>query len=653
MKKKGMKGTLISSLIAITLSFSTLVGTTFAWFTDSEEIGGNVIQTGTLSVGLYWADGKEDPASVEWKDASEGEIFNSTLWEPGYTEARHLKVVNEGSLAFKYRLNIVPTGEVSALADVIDVYFIGGATQVESRTQIDAQYKIGTLRQMIEDPDGAGYGVLTVDDTTTDVKENVATGTIVLKMQESAGNEFQDKMIGDSFSVQVMAAQYTHESDGFDDQYDKDAKYTASVSTLNALFTAIENGDNVKLTKTITIDEAAVEYIKGRSSVTTFALGDDTEIIASNAVIDGNGITVYRTENTKDKPLFEVAENCTLTLSNITLDGGANWTGEIDSTLLRGTINSGITTSGNLVVTSSNAHLVLEEGTVLQNNDGAYAVNLGTRLGATLTLNGGWIINNRSEAGAIWGGGHIIINEGSKINYNSSTGIAGAIRMVGQCNLTMNGGEICNNVATTDGGAIWGYGINGNTSVYKLTSGKINNNMAGGVGGAIYTGTYSEIYIAGDFEICGNVASDSGAMRLTNYTKLNMSGGKISNNVSTDKPEYNGFYGWCPILTITGGELADDIYIEGGHTPIVGGSGITGVVYFDVSTNHNTVNLAKNFGTFEFMVAEGDNFEAFNLKPEEGYVYVEGDENKLKCLNEGHETYWDATTGSFRLKVSN
>ena len=49
------------------------------------------------------------------------------------------------------------------------------------------------------------------------------TVTIALKMQESATNEYQDKYIGSSFSIQLLATQLTYEEDSFDDLYDEDA----------------------------------------------------------------------------------------------------------------------------------------------------------------------------------------------------------------------------------------------------------------------------------------------------------------------------------------------------------------------------------------------------------------------------------------------
>lgn len=352
--------------------------------------------------------------------------------------------------------------------------------------------------------------------------------------------------------------------------------------------------------------------------------------IASNITIKGElPQTVYSRKDGFTGNMFVAKAGVTLTVENLVIDG------------------AGATATGYLVGAEANANIILNAGTVLKNNNGALAVNLGTRIGATLTLNGAEISNNSSDAGAIWGGGHITINEGSKIINNSSTGVAGAIRMVSNCNLTMNGGEISNNTAATNGGAIYGYGA----STYNFNGGKMSGNTAD-VGGAIYTGDSSVINISGDFEMTGNTAGSSGAVRFTNRTTLNMTGGKISGNTSTDNANYDGFYGWNVAANITGGQIDDNFTLDSGLYCTLGGDGIDGVVYFALNTNHNTALLAENFDTFKFHVAEGDNFNAFNLKPAAGYTYTEGDEAKLICLNEGYSTYWDAATSTFKIKAN-
>jgi hypothetical protein len=76
------------------------------------------------------------PWAIPITEASAGPIFNYDKWEPGYSVARHIKISNEGSLALKYKLTITANGEVSELADVIDVYYVdpaGGEYSLENK----------------------------------------------------------------------------------------------------------------------------------------------------------------------------------------------------------------------------------------------------------------------------------------------------------------------------------------------------------------------------------------------------------------------------------------------------------------------------------------------------------------------------------------
>ncbi len=218
-KTRSTKSALISSVLALFLCITMLIGTTFAWFTDSVTSANNIIKSGTLDVELYYADGtKAVPAAdaAEWKDASKGAIFNSTVWEPGYTDAKHLMISNEGTLALKYQLAIIPNGEVSKLADVIDVYYIENGAQVATRKDLETKYQPqGTLADLIRT--GIHEGALSAD---TDY-----VTTIVLKMRETAGNEYQDLSIGADFSIQLIATQMTEENDSFDNRYDVGAPY--------------------------------------------------------------------------------------------------------------------------------------------------------------------------------------------------------------------------------------------------------------------------------------------------------------------------------------------------------------------------------------------------------------------------------------------
>jgi len=207
------------SALSLLLCVSMLAGTTFAWFTDSVTSANNIIKSGNLDVEMYWAEGIEDPNAdtTTWTDASTGAIFNYDLWEPGYTEVRHIKIANEGSLALKYQLNIFANGDVSNLAEVIDVYFVDPAVQVADRTALDSIEPIGTLTEILAGMPSNVSGEL--------LAEEIATVTIALKMRESAGNEYQNKEIGSNFAVQLLATQLTAETDSFDDQYDANAEF--------------------------------------------------------------------------------------------------------------------------------------------------------------------------------------------------------------------------------------------------------------------------------------------------------------------------------------------------------------------------------------------------------------------------------------------
>ena len=106
------KRALLASVLSVVLCFAMLVGSTFAWFTDSVTSGKNKIVAGNLEVSLEYAVVGEDGSFKEWKDAQDASLFDkNALWEPGHTEVVYLKVENKGSLALKYMLGVNPDVE--------------------------------------------------------------------------------------------------------------------------------------------------------------------------------------------------------------------------------------------------------------------------------------------------------------------------------------------------------------------------------------------------------------------------------------------------------------------------------------------------------------------------------------------------------------
>ena len=86
--KKALRGSLFALFLCIVL----LIGTTFAWFTDTASTGVNKIQAGNLKVDLEVATAWDDNGNVtKWESANDktldfkkakGAEEEQILWEP-------------------------------------------------------------------------------------------------------------------------------------------------------------------------------------------------------------------------------------------------------------------------------------------------------------------------------------------------------------------------------------------------------------------------------------------------------------------------------------------------------------------------------------------------------------------------------------------
>ena len=236
--KKTTKRALLSSVMAIVLCLAMLIGTTFAWFTDSASTAVNKIQAGKLDIALEMknADGSWVPAegqTLTWKKAAGAPAGEQILWEPGATYALpELHIVNKGNLALKYKVvfsAINGDEDAMKLAEVLDVSLNGN--------------KVGTLKDALTstDTDGFAHGNLTAKGT-----EGATSGVlkITVQMQTTAGNDYQGLSIG-GIAVTLLATQDTVENDSFGNQYDKDAEYPAITvgTTLDDVFTGLTDKD--------------------------------------------------------------------------------------------------------------------------------------------------------------------------------------------------------------------------------------------------------------------------------------------------------------------------------------------------------------------------------------------------------------------------
>lgn len=295
---KSTKKSLVASGLSLLACCALLAGTTFAWFTDNVTNKGNKIEAGTLEVSFAEWDGTKGG----YVPVGEEPIFNYDLWEPGYTDIAAVKIGNEGTLALKYKLEIIANGATD-LAKAIDVYYYQGGNALNglpkdfAALKADGNYtNLGTLDKLLADEDNNGVANGHLEAGEADF------AIIALHMQETAGNEFQGKSIGGTFDIVLNATQYSseNEKDGFGDKdYDADAPvikfdgadgeaaFREAVAALNE-GEILEVSGTLDLTEPVTIDKDAVIRGADENAVIQNKNNDDKDLL----VVQGNGLHV-------------------------------------------------------------------------------------------------------------------------------------------------------------------------------------------------------------------------------------------------------------------------------------------------------------------------------------------------------------------------
>lgn len=232
-QSKQTKRTLVLSVLSVVLCLAMLVGTTFAWFTDTASTGVNKIVSGKLKIQiLYSYDG------TEFKEADENtKIFNENgKFEPGYTQVVYLKVKNAGNLAFKYDLSLncenFKTGK-NVLGDryrLSDYLKVGSATDSTVFTTRDeaiaavaatavtasqaAPLTGGSMVELLPNAESPVYATVVYMPTTVGNEANPKYGF-------SDDPEYWAAKV--KFQVVAHATQATVEYDSKGNTYDKDA----------------------------------------------------------------------------------------------------------------------------------------------------------------------------------------------------------------------------------------------------------------------------------------------------------------------------------------------------------------------------------------------------------------------------------------------
>ena len=272
MKKSTTKMSLVASIAALVLCCAMLIGTTFAWFTDTASTAVNSIQAGKLDIALEMKvnDGWEDAEGkmLSWVKAEGGED-EDVLWEPGCTyRLPELRIVNNGNLALKYKIRI--SGIVGD-AELLEVISFTYGDDID----IDAEVSL---------------------------EPHQATGGFIIEghMSESAGNEYQGLSI-EGIAITVVATQDTVEHDSHDNQYDAGALYPVVPTIVSASASGIVTDS----TSETTISDP-VSGVEATIPANTLSNGNEVELTIERTAVAADSVT-YEIELTVNNAVPGIA----------------------------------------------------------------------------------------------------------------------------------------------------------------------------------------------------------------------------------------------------------------------------------------------------------------------------------------------------------
>ena len=447
---KSKKSALLLSFTSLLLCFAMLVGSTFAWFTDTATTGVNKIQAGNLDVKLEYKKSKDVP----FAEANENtKVFDETAqWEPGHVEYVVLKVSNEGNLALKYKLGINIANEVGStnvhdkifkLSDHIYFAVIDGDQSTLGRDDLVAA---ATDSKPIK----AGYtGAETQlypkgDDNQ--LSEKIVT--LVVWMPKTVGNEANHKA-GEpapfvELGINVVATQLNHENDSFGSDYDEFADYpeVQPVTTLEQLQEVLTSDD---------IDGKTIKLYDNLDNVTNLRISDKDIALDLNGKsmktehlqVNGSKIVIKDTSEgrngkieTTDSYAVVQAENSDVTIesgkfiSSYNKDGGSGYAPVIQARNSNLTINGGYFENTNDV---GSYNYLIKAPSYNRNEKTTITINGGEFVSHR---NYGYIVTSDSDANV-----EVVINGGEFKTAGSNsylTSVKGSV-VVNDCTFTATG----------------------------------------------------------------------------------------------------------------------------------------------------------------------------------------------------------------------
>lgn len=319
------------------------------------------------------------------------------------------------------------------------------------------------------------------------------------------------------------------------------------IDTVEELLAVIEKGF-----KTLNIDSWEKDYwgeYEAKNSPIT--ISEDVTIDGKGAVIERLGFGYADSK----EPTFIVKDGATLTLKNLTIQGGgADMNGTCMIVVEDGNLvldDGAVLTKGMTAIHVKNGTLVMNKGSAFTNNTSAYSSVVLLEKGI-FTMNGGEFTDNKT------GGALIGIGDDEKGNPADAV-------------FVMKGGTISNNVDVISGSVVPGIGtpvITALGGTITIDDGKITNNHRGGV--MVYGGSLT----MNGGEISGNNTGyiRAGIMSAETMGPLGEEGEEIETVITITggviKDNKNDFD--MPSDTLLG--FSENISVEGGEIGVFGGN---------------------------------------------------------------------------------
>lgn len=559
--KRTTRRTLIASLLVVALCFTMLIGTTFAWFTDSVTSASNVIQAGTLKVDIVDANDVSLAGEVIEFKTADNRDQSEILWEPGCTYVMEdFFIVNKGSLALKYVFEINGVNGNDKLLEALEWTVTVGGTEVDLDTFVGKLYSA-------------------TDAGMANKSEKIV---ITAHMKEDAGNEYQGLSIN-GIGITVYATQLAYENDSFDNQYDADASFpiVSEAVTLPAVDAAVNvttDSMRVELPAELVGElPAEVEAIQLNHSEPKVDAANNAIVFDSVDLVDQDGNVI---------DLSELSGKVTVTLP---IQAGVFSEGAI-VTIYHDGVEVATAPVINNTVTYKAEHFC--EVSVKETDSGALVATF-EELQAALN-NGGYVI----LANDIVAPGDVILN------------IAAGTKAT----LILNGYTL-SQTDTVSGASCF---IK-NQGDLTIADGVITYNYTGAAGDSAYANntidnygnlTLNNVSVLNEIE---DAWSDDGSMAYTNFAIDHHNGTLIVNSgviESTGRSvRIAGYNSGAPVAVFNGGKFVGQVWVQGLKNASTGLT-INGGSYQPVGADGSSVYVTATLGTNTVAINDG----TFNTK---------------------------------------